>query len=254
MPRKMHIVGNWKMNQSVEQIKGFFNEMNEVTETFNGNAWVAPQAIHISLATDLANSKNVIKVGAQNCSNCDSGAHTGEVSPASLTDMNVPFVILGHSERRAIYKESHEFLNEKVLKALENNLTVIFCVGELLEERESGKTEDVVKEQLDKGLKGLPQDKMNKVIIAYEPVWAIGTGKTATPEQADETQKFIREYLASGHSFKSDDVVILYGGSVKPANVDELLAKENIDGALVGGASLKASDFKQLCLATLNVK
>jgi triosephosphate isomerase len=157
--------------------------------------------------------------------------------------MGVEFVIIGHSERRTIYKEDNALLNKKVLKALGHGLKVIYCVGETLEEREANKTLAVLETQIAEGLKNLPNDKAANLLIAYEPVWAIGTGKVATAEQAEEAHAFIRSKL----ELNKDETVILYGGSVKPDNIDSLLAKENIDGALVGGASLKASDFRALC-------
>jgi triosephosphate isomerase len=234
--RKVHIVGNWKMNQTIEEIKFFFNGVQGAT--LSHEAWIAPQTLHLSLVKELAGSD--VKVGAQNCAYENSGAFTGETSPAALKDMGLHFVIIGHSERRSIYKEDHTTLNNKVKKALENDLTVIFCVGETLEEREAGKVEAVLEEQLAKGLKGV---NSNKVIIAYEPVWAIGTGVTASPQQAQDAHAFIRKYLADKTPFNAEETIILYGGSVKPDNVKELLECTDIDGGLVGGASLKSESY-----------
>lgn len=245
--RQKLICGNWKMNQSVEEIKNFFSEMSKHKGAYKSLAWVAPQFIHIPLVQDLARSLNIM-VGAQNCAYKDSGAFTGEVSPLSLKDMNVDFTIIGHSERRTIYKEDDKTLNDKTQLALKNNLKVIFCVGETLEEREANKTESVVERQTLEGLKNIPEDKRSEVIIAYEPVWAIGTGKNATPAQAEEVHAFIRNKLLSRVGFNAEKTLILYGGSVKPSNIEELINQKNIDGALVGGASLKANDFFQLCL------
>jgi triosephosphate isomerase len=222
------IVGNWKMNQKVADIQAFFAEMPAGLE-----AWVAPQALHLPLCLSLA--KN-IKIGAQNCAQKTSGAFTGEISADALKDLGAHFVIIGHSERRQIFKETHEELLEKTHTALGLGLKVIFCVGETLAERESGKTMDVVKAQLN----NLPASP--EIIVAYEPVWAIGTGKVASPEQAQEVHAFIRQQLPNGQKTK-----ILYGGSVKPDNVKTLMGQKDIDGALVGGASLKAKDFLALC-------
>ena len=241
--RPIHIVGNWKMNLTMHEISNFFIEMTKMKMELKCKAWIAPQALHIPILKEIAFTTGSIQIGAQNCSHADSGAFTGEISPLALADIGVEFVIIGHSERRTIFGEKNEILNEKVLNALKHNLKVIYCVGETLEERESNSTFKVIEEQLSVGLKNLPADKAHLLLVAYEPVWAIGTGKVATAEQAEEVHAFIRTKLAHN----KDETVILYGGSVKPDNIDSLLRKDNIDGALVGGASLKASDFKQLC-------
>lgn len=241
--RPIHIVGNWKMNQTLHEISEFFIEMTKMKMELKCKAWIAPQSLHIPILKEIAFTTGSIQIGAQNCSTNESGAFTGEVSPVALADMGVEFVIIGHSERRTIFGENNETLNQKVLTALKNNLKVIYCVGETLEEREGNKTFAVIEEQLAVGLKNLPADKAHLVLIAYEPVWAIGTGKVATAEQAEEVHAFIRGKLVH----QKDETIILYGGSAKPDNIDSLLRKDNIDGALVGGASLKASDFRQLC-------
>ncbi len=244
--REIHIVGNWKMNQTMHEISNFFIEMTKMKMELKCKAWIAPQTLHIPLLKEIAFTTGQIQIGAQNCSNHDSGAFTGETSPAALADLGVEFVIIGHSERRTIFGEGNSLLNEKVLAALKHNVKVIYCVGETLAEREANDTFKVIEEQLKVGLQNLPADKAHLLLIAYEPVWAIGTGKVATAEQAEEVHAFIRGKLAHN----KDETVILYGGSVKPDNIDSLLRKENIDGALVGGASLKAQDFKQLCSAS----
>jgi triosephosphate isomerase len=245
--RDIHIVGNWKMNQSLHEISNFFIEMTKMKMELKCKAWIAPQAIHLPILKEMAFTTGAIYVGAQNCSAHDSGAYTGEISPLSLADMGAEFVIIGHSERRTLFNEGNGLLNEKVKACLKHQLKVIYCVGETLEERESQKTFQVIKEQLSVGLKDVPKDKAHLVMIAYEPVWAIGTGKVASSDQAEEVHAFIRQELSGELKDIKDDVIILYGGSVKPDNIDALLAKSNIDGALVGGASLKAQDFKQLC-------
>ncbi len=245
MQKEIHIVGNWKMNQSLEEIKSFFIDFTKMKMDLKCQAWIAPQFIHIPILKELAFTLGNIKVGAQNCSEVDSGAFTGEVSPKALADMGTDFVIIGHSERRTIFKEDNKLLNKKFLNALSNNLKVIFCIGETLEERESGNTFSVIEKQLNEGLLNFPKEKSELLLLAYEPVWAIGTGKTASSEQAEEVHSFIRNKLPN----ELQKVVILYGGSVKPDNIHSLLQMPNIDGALVGGASLKASDFKVLCMA-----
>jgi triosephosphate isomerase len=241
--REVHIVGNWKMNQTLVEISQFFIEMSKMKMELKCKAWIAPQAIHISILKEIAFTTGSIQIGAQNCSEHNSGAFTGEISPIGLADIGVEFVIVGHSERRTIYGEQNTLLNKKVLLALSHGLKVIYCVGETLEERESGQTFSIIENQLHLGLKNLPTEQAKNLMIAYEPVWAIGTGKTATAEQAEEVHAYIRSKLTT----HAEQTIILYGGSVKPDNIDSLLAKENIDGALVGGASLKAQDFRALC-------
>ncbi|MGZ3806661.1 MAG: triose-phosphate isomerase [Bacteriovorax sp.] len=241
--REVHIVGNWKMNQSLHEISDFFVEMSKMKMELKCKAWIAPQALHIPILKEIAFTTGSIQVGAQNCSEHDSGAYTGEISPFALADMGVEFVIIGHSERRTIYKEDNELLNKKVLAALKQGLKVIYCVGETLAEREASLTFSVLEKQIAEGLKNVPSDRAHLLLMAYEPVWAIGTGKVASAEQAEEAHAFIRSKL----TMNADSAVILYGGSVKPDNIDSLLAKENVDGALVGGASLKAQDFRALC-------
>jgi triosephosphate isomerase len=243
--REVHIVGNWKMNMTLHEISNFFIDMSKMKMELKCKAWIAPQSLHIPILKEIAFTTGAIQVGAQNCSEQDSGALTGEISPVALADMGTEFVIIGHSERRTIFKEGNSLLNKKVLNALKHGLKVIYCVGETLEEREQNKTFSVLESQMVEGLKDLSAEAASQLLVAYEPVWAIGTGKVATAEQAEEAHAFIRSKLA----FRKEETVILYGGSVKPDNIDSLLAKENIDGALVGGASLKASDFKALCMS-----
>jgi triosephosphate isomerase len=223
------------MNHLSSDVKAFFDDLN--ARELPGTPWIAPQSIHLSNA--LAN-KGTAKIGAQNCHFENSGAFTGEISPKALVDLGADFTLVGHSERRALFHESGDFLNQKVLSALNTGLIVVYCVGETLQERESGTTDSVIELQLDEGLKDLKD--ASKLIIAYEPVWAIGTGKTATPDQAQNTHAFIRKYLKN----KGWDTPILYGGSVKPSNTSELMACPDIDGALVGGASLSSEDFYQI--------
>lgn len=243
--REVHIVGNWKMNQTLEEISKFFIEMSKMKMELKCKAWIAPQSLHIPILKEIAFTTGSIQVGAQNCCEHESGAYTGEISPLALADMGVEFVLVGHSERRTIYGEHNEVLNKKLLLALKHGLKVIYCVGETLSERENSETFKVIETQLTVGLQNLPEELAANLMIAYEPVWAIGTGKTASAEQAEEVHAFIRGQLA----LNAEQTIILYGGSVKPDNIDSLLDKENIDGALVGGASLKAQDFRALCMS-----
>ncbi len=206
---------------------------------------MCPPFTSIPAVSEIIGTTNVC-LGAQNVSDKASGAFTGEISAAMLRDLHVSYVILGHSERRSYYGESDEFINKKLLMSLESYLIPILCVGETLEEREAGKVEEVIKTQLVGGLANVPAEKAESVVIAYEPVWAIGTGKTATPEQAQEVHAFIRKTLLEIVGTASEKIRILYGGSMKPSNADELLAKPDIDGGLIGGAALKADDFLAL--------
>lgn len=240
--RTFHIVGNWKMNQSIEEINAFFKDFDGKADR-KCVAGISPQAIHLTQVKELAGNA---WVGSQNISQFESGAYTGELSPVAVKELGCQFTLVGHSERRAIFKEDDQTLNEKTKKALELGLTVIFCVGETLEEREAGKTKDVVLGQMKNGLQGIAAADLKNVIIAYEPVWAIGTGKTASPEQAQEVHADIRGY-SHELGFNPEELIIQYGGSVKPANAEGLLGQPDIDGALVGGASLKGDSFAKLC-------
>ena len=235
-----YMVGNWKMNQNAAQIRLFLQQINSQNPRCEG--WIAPQFIHIPLVLQLRGEG--IKVGAQNCSHNLSGACTGEVSVQALKEMGVDFVLIGHSERRQLFQEDDRMLNQKLLLAEKYGPRVIFCVGETLEQRQAGEAMDIIKNQLDRGLAG---SSLKDIIIAYEPVWAIGTGKTATPVEAQEIHSFIRRHLTESKKVPSENLSILYGGSVKPSNVKDLLAMEDIDGGLVGGASLQADDFLRLC-------
>lgn len=242
---KTYMVGNWKMNQSIDELTSFFKDL-KATDLGEGNFWIAPQLIHIGSAmTETKNSQ--FKIGAQTASENNFGAFTGETSVASLKELGAHFSILGHSERRAYYHESNTLINKKVKMVLETGLIPILCAGETLEERESGKTLDIVLTQIKDGLAGISLNTAEQLIIAYEPVWAIGTGKTASPEQAEEVHSEIRKLLKELYPQFGSEMSILYGGSVKPANVKELLSKPNINGGLVGGASLKAESFAALC-------
>jgi triosephosphate isomerase len=243
---KKLMVANWKMNNVALDCIKFFEEF---TASFSGKreAWVAPQALHLALVKSLGEKHHVL-AGLQNCSAHVSGAFTGENSPRSLKALGGEFVILGHSERRQYFGETSRDLHPKVRTALREGLKVIYCVGETLQEREGNETLAVIATQLHQGLSDLGSlATADNLIVAYEPVWAIGTGKTATPAQAQEVHAFIRQVLAEKFLNRGDRMRILYGGSVKPDNVEELLSQPDIDGGLVGGAALKARDFLALC-------
>ncbi len=241
--RKPYIAGNWKMNLTPSEAKKLARELAQALKGTDRKVMIAPSYVSLMAVVEAVKGSSLI-VAAQNVNDHASGAFTGEVSVEQLRDLGVKNVILGHSERRHIYLESNELINRKVLFAIENGFDVVLCVGETLEERESGNLEKVLWDQVSIGLKGVAGDAMSHVTIAYEPVWAIGTGKTATPEDAEATHKIIREMLSRlyGNSV-AEEVIIQYGGSVKASNVKALMEKENIDGALVGGASLSVKDF-----------
>lgn len=247
MARKKLIAGNWKMNTTKDEAANLVKSIIENTAGVSDvDIMVAPPFINIAPVAEAAKTSNV-KVGAQNMYIEDSGAFTGEISPSMLKAFGVAYVILGHSERRAIFGESDELINEKVKKALSESITPVFCVGETLEEREGGKAEEIVGTQVTKGLKDVSADDMKSVVIAYEPVWAIGTGKTATPEDADAMHAHIRKVITDLYSASvSEETIILYGGSMKDSNCDELLNMPNIDGGLIGGAALKAESFTRI--------
>ncbi|NCN04604.1 MAG: triose-phosphate isomerase [Spirochaetales bacterium] len=247
--RNYYIAGNWKMNKTPSEGAAFVKELAPKVAGAKVKVLVAPSFAALQAVGDALKGTNVL-LGAQNMAAEESGAHTGEVSPAMLKDLGVKVVILGHSERRAIYGETDQLINKKVKLALAQGFEVILCVGETLPERESGKAVSVTLGQLSAGLKDVQAEEMKNIVIAYEPVWAIGTGKTATPQDADDMHKEIRQNIGSLYGPPAAEaVVIQYGGSVKPDNAKELLSMPNIDGALVGGASLKVSDFEAIVKA-----
>jgi len=249
--RKKVIAGNWKMHNNLEETELLINGIKEglKNETVNCDVIVCPTFTNLYIAAKELQGSN-IKLGAQNMYYEDKGAFTGEISADMLLSVNVEYVILGHSERRTYFGETDEIINKKILKALEKGLKPIFCIGETLEEREKGITFDVIKTQVVNGLKGVIAEQMKNIIIAYEPVWAIGTGKTATKEQAQEVHAYIRSLLTEMYNKETAvNVIIQYGGSVKPENAAELLSQPDIDGALVGGACLKADSFLEIIKA-----
>lgn len=239
------IAGNWKMNNDLNESKDLISKLLAGLKNSNANCEVVICPPFTSLSEASAMIKgSTIKLGAQNLHQEENGAFTGEVSAKMLLSAGCEFVIIGHSERRTIFMESDELINKKIIRALKNNLKPIFCVGELLEEREKNITEQVIKSQVLKGLENFSVGDLKNLIIAYEPVWAIGTGKTATPQQAEEVHHFIRKLIENHFSEEfAENLRILYGGSVKPDNSNDLLSQKNIDGALVGGACLNADSF-----------
>lgn len=244
--RKPVIVGNWKMNKTPSEARALLEEIKALDLDENVEKGFCVPAIDLLVAQEILGGTD-INFGAENMYYEESGAFTGEISPLMLKDVNAKYVIIGHSERREYFKECDCLVNKKVKAALAHDLVPILCVGETLEEREENKQEEKVKDQLTKNLKDVAEADIEKVIIAYEPIWAIGTGKTASAEDADDMCAFIRNFIKETYSEEaSQKIRIQYGGSMKPENVKELLAKENIDGGLIGGASLKASDFEQL--------
>ncbi|TDD97037.1 triose-phosphate isomerase [Flavobacterium cellulosilyticum] len=242
--RKKIVAGNWKMNKNAEQTTELLNELiAQVSAEASAEVIVAPTFVNLALAVSQLKSTN-ISVAAQNMHQAQNGAYTGEISGDMLTNIGVNTVILGHSERRAIFNENDALIANKVDAALSHDMTVIFCFGEELKDRQSGNHFNIVENQLRDGLFHIEAKNWEKIVLAYEPVWAIGTGETASPEQAQEMHEFIRETVRK--AFGSDiaeDVSILYGGSVKPDNAKEIFSKPDVDGGLIGGAALSAKDF-----------
>jgi len=241
------IAGNWKMNKTTGEAIELAQKLVESLKDVNDrDILICPPFTALYSVYQVIKGTN-IKLGAQDVFYENSGAFTGEISPIMLKDVGCEYVIIGHSERRHIIGETDELINKKIKAAINNGLKTILCVGELLEEREAGKTLEVVKTQLEKGLNGVSKEEMKNIVIAYEPVWAIGTGKTAKPEDAQEVHAYIRELLSKLYSKEiADETIIQYGGSVKASNIDSLMAMPDIDGALVGGASLIAEEFTRI--------
>ena len=245
MARRKIIAGNWKMNKTPSEAKALVELLAPLVKDADAEVVYCVPAIDIVPVEEAIKGSNV-QLGAENISDQDAGAFTGEISADMLLDAGVKYVIIGHSERRQYYKEDDAFLNRKVLKALEKGLTPILCCGETLEQREAGVTLDWIRLQIKSDLQGVTAEQAASMVIAYEPIWAIGTGKTATSDQAEEVCKAIRDTIADIYdSDTAEKIRIQYGGSMKPANCKELLAKPDIDGGLIGGAALKA-DFAEI--------
>jgi triosephosphate isomerase len=246
--RKLIVAGNWKMNKTFEEAENLINDIAiECDEKeLKCEVVVCPPALFLEVATDFADVSK-IAVGAQNVSDKDSGAYTGEIAAAMLESVEVDYCIVGHSERRKYFNETDDVLAEKVNRLLDYGIKPIYCCGEVLEEREKNTHFDVVRQQLKDGLFHLTDDEFANIVIAYEPVWAIGTGVTASPEQAQEMHAFIRDLIADNYNRKiADDTTILYGGSCNSGNAKELFSNKDVDGGLIGGASLKADEFMKI--------
>jgi triosephosphate isomerase len=246
MARRKLLFGNWKMNKTIAESREFAKESKKLLEFANEKGvdiGVAP--VYLSLAA-VKEENPELTVAAENCHYKESGAFTGEIAIPMLREIGISWVIIGHSERRTYFAETNETCNKKLLALEAENMTPIYCVGETLEEFEAGKTKDIIKEQVEKGLENLSKEFVEKMVIAYEPVWSIGTGKNASKEIAQDICSFIRELVRAKYGNIADNVRILYGGSVKPENVHDYLLQADVDGALVGGASLKVESFKAL--------
>ncbi len=248
--RKKIVAGNWKMNTTLQEGVGLAKDVNEALKhaEVECDVVICVPFTHLAPVNEVIDSK--LGLGAENCADHKSGAYTGEVSASMVASTGATYVILGHSERRQYYGETAETLKEKVALALDNNLTPIFCIGEVLEQRENGSYLDVVKSQIEDALFGLSAAGFSKLVLAYEPVWAIGTGKTATDDQAQEMHAHIRSVIAGKYGKEiADNTSILYGGSCKPSNARALFAKPDVDGGLIGGASLDAESFMGIVTA-----
>nr|VFK20852.1 MAG: triosephosphate isomerase [Candidatus Kentron sp. LPFa]VFK34484.1 MAG: triosephosphate isomerase [Candidatus Kentron sp. LPFa] len=247
--RQILVAGNWKMNGSLANAKSLVEEIKAgMDKVKNAEVAICPPFVYIpTVGSLIAGTK--IALGAQNLAKEDPGAFTGEVAAPMLTDIGCKYVIVGHSERRAYYGETDSLVAQKFVRAQKEGLTPIVCVGELLEEREAGKTEQVVARQLGAIIEAAGASALEKAVIAYEPVWAIGTGKTATPDQAQDVHAFIRSKIADKDAGVAEKVQIQYGGSVNAGNAAELFAMQDIDGGLIGGAALKSADFLTICAA-----
>jgi triosephosphate isomerase (TIM) len=241
--RQKIIVANWKMYKTIGETAEFIKELIQELSEQSPSVYLAVPFTAIKTASDLAEGNDIV-IGAQNMNDASEGAFTGEIAGRMLKDAGAKFVILGHSERRQIYKESNAFINRKVKRAIKDDLQAILCVGETLEEREEGTTQEILNKQITECLEGVDVSELNKIILAYEPIWAIGTGKTATPEMAEEAHQFCRQSLKNiSNKETADSISILYGGSVKPDNAKGLMEQPDIDGLLVGGASLSLDSF-----------
>lgn len=243
--RRKVIAGNWKMNKSPKDVEEFMERFPGLVSDAENEVILCVPFIDLCKAVKLSKGTNV-KIGAQNMHFKDSGAYTGEISPKMLNDLNVEYVIIGHSERREYFNETDETVNLKIKAALTHDLKPIVCVGETLEQREAGITKEFVTGQVRNALKEITEDELKKIIIAYEPIWAIGTGKTASKEDANEVCKWIREELRALYGDVADEIIIQYGGSVKSSNAKDLFEMSDIDGGLVGGASLEPEEFSKI--------
>lgn len=243
--RQALIAGNWKMNMDLEETREFFNDLKEYDLDSEVEALICPPATSLYLAHKESEGTGV-RIGGQNMYYEDSGAFTGEISPLMLKSVGADYVIIGHSERRTYFEEADDEINKKLMAALGHGITPILCVGETLEERKEGKDKGIIKSQISRGVNGLSNEEISRLVIAYEPIWAIGTGSTASSEDASTMIGYIRKLFKEMYGDCADKARILYGGSVKADNIRDFMAEEDIDGALVGGASLKAESFASL--------
>ena len=243
MSRKMLIAGNWKMFKTIKEAIEFAEDFKAKFSTSEHEVVIcAPFTQLVALKEKFAGTE--VKVGAQNMHFEEKGAYTGEISPSMLAEIDVDYCVIGHSERRQYFAETDDTVNKKLIKAFEHDIIPIMCCGEVLEQRDAGQEFDIVENQIINGITGLTSEQVGRLVIAYEPIWAIGTGRTATPEQAEEMCAFIRRTIGNLYdATTSERIRIQYGGSVKPENATELLSKENIDGALIGGSSLNPDDL-----------
>jgi triosephosphate isomerase len=240
------IAGNWKMHMTTDCAKDFIKEIKEEVKGTDVEVVICPPFTLLHTLKELTEGTN-IKIGAQNMHWEENGAFTGEVSPIMLKDLGIEYCIIGHSERRQYFNETNSTVNKKIISAINHGIKPILCVGESLDERKAGKIEAVIKKQVEEALNGVASDDMKNIVIAYEPIWAIGTGETATSEEANRVIAYIRNIVKELYDENiSEEIRIQYGGSVKPHNIEELMDQEDIDGALVGGASLKAQSFAQI--------
>jgi triosephosphate isomerase len=253
LPRKKFVAGNWKMNMTSSEVAPYLEVFRQETEPVNNvDIAIIPPFTALAKASEILGGSQKIRLGAQNMSPEAKGAYTGEISAAMLRDLFVRYVLVGHSERRRLFGETDELVHRKVVTALNSELRPILCIGETLEERQAGQEKAILEAQLEGALKALTQEQLEEIIIAYEPVWAIGTGLTATPAQAQEAHQFIRDYLKTSAGVEiADKTRILYGGSVTADNARELLSQPDIDGALVGGASLDPRSFAEIVAAAV---
>lgn len=244
--RKILVAGNWKMNNNNKETEHFLQQIKKGVENAKVEVLLCVPFTSLNVALNLAKESN-IKIGAQNCHFKDSGAYTGEISPLMLKEIGVEYVILGHSERREYFNETDETVNLKLNASLKHGLKAIVCVGETLKQREDKVTKEIISMQLKKGLKNIAKEHILNIIIAYEPIWAIGTGKTASKEEAQEVCEHIRDVLGKIFSQEeAEEILILYGGSVKASNCKEIFMQKDIDGGLIGGASLNVSEFEEI--------
>jgi len=252
--KKYLIAGNWKMNTSPLEAKelalNIIKELEPVNVSENIDILICPPYTNLWLVKETIQG-SIIKLGSQNCYFEKSGAYTGEISINMLKETGCSYVIIGHSERRAIFNETDDIINKKVHAVLENGLTPILCIGETLKERQNEETNKVLECQLNNGLKNIMEQEATKIVIAYEPVWAIGTGVSATTEQVEETHQWIKDWLSRRFSIDKKEIILLYGGSMSPKNSKELLALEDVNGGLIGGASLKAQSFVEILKSAL---